>query len=129
MTGGVTIADIGRPGGVGSRVLGFFAYAGPGEVFRFEEACVVTGTRERLQACLAINPRLRKASLTLSKIRFADVYVGLAAGSSYAFDDEAFGRFAPLARDTGIDVAETLPDREPDRFSFVKVALAEPGTR
>ena len=129
MAGGMTTAGIGRPGGVGSRVLGFFAYAGPGEVFRFEEACVVAGSRERLQACLATHPRLRKASLTLAKIRFADVYVGLAAGSSYAFDEEAFERFAPLARDAGIDVAETFPDREPDTFSFVKVALAESGTR
>ena len=129
MTGGMTTAGIGRPGGVGTRVLGFFAYAGPGEVFRFEEACVVAGSRERLQAYLAAHPRLRKASLTLAKIRFADVYVGLAAGSSYAFDEEAFERFAPLARDAGIDVAETFPDREPDTFSFVKVALAEPGTR
>lgn len=108
-----------------SRVLGFFAYAGPGEVFRFEEACVITGSRERLRTCLAIHPELRNASLTLAKMRFADVHAGLDAGAAYAFDEEAFERFAPLARDAGIDVAETFPKGEPDALSFVKVVLAD----
>jgi len=82
----------------GSRVLGFFAYAGPDEVFRFEEACVIAGSRERLQACLAVHPNLRSASLTLAKIRFGDVHAGLDAGAAYALDEEAFKRFAPLFR-------------------------------
>ena len=107
-----------------SRVLGFFAYAGPDEVFRFEDACVIAGSRERLQACLTTHPRLRDASLTLAKIRFADVHAGLHAGAAYALDAEAFERFAPLARDAGIDIAETFPEGEPDTLSFVKVALA-----
>ena len=108
-----------------SRVLGFFAYAGPDEVFRFDEACVIAGSRERLQACLATHPKLRDASLTLAKIRFADVHAGLDAGAAYALDEEAFERFAPLARDAGIDVAETFPEGEPGSLSFVKVALAD----
>ena len=108
-----------------SRVLGFFAHAGPDEVFRFEEACVVAGSQERLRACLAIHPNLRDVSLTLAKIRFADVHAGLDAGAAYAFDEEAFGRFAPLARDAGIDVAETFPDRDVEAFNFVKVKLAD----
>ena len=114
-----------RPRDRDSRVLGFFAYAGPEEVFRFDEACVIAGSRERLQACLATHPKLRGASLTLAKIRFADVHAGLDAGAAYALDEEAFDRFAPLARDAGIDIAETFPDGEPDTFSFVKVALAD----
>ena len=108
-----------------SRVLGFFAYAGPDEVFRFDEACVIAGSRERLHACVATHPKLRGASLTLAKIRFADVHAGLDAGAAYALDEEAFERFAPLARDAGIDVAETFPDGEPGTLSFVKVALAD----
>ena len=108
-----------------SRVLGFFAYASPDEVFRFEEACVIAGSRERLRACLATHPGLRDASLTLAKIRFADVYAGLDAGAVYALDEEAFERFSPLARDAGMDVAETFPEGEPDTLSFVKVALAD----
>ena len=107
-------------------MLGFIAHAGPDEVFRFEEACVVAGSPDRLRACLSIHPKLRDASLTLAKIRFADVHAGLDAGAAYVFDEEAFGRFAPLARDAGIDVAETFPDREAEAFNFVKVRLAEP---
>ena len=106
-------------------MLGFFAYAGPDEVFRFDEACVIAGSRERLQACLATHPKLRDASLTLAKIRFADVHEGLNAGAAYALDEEAFERFAPLARDAGIDVAETFPEGEPETLDFVKVALAD----
>ena len=114
-----------RPRDRDSRVLGFFAYAGPEEVFRFEEACVIAGSRERLQACLATHPKLRDASLTLAKIRFADVHAGLDAGAAYALDEVAFERFAPLARDAGIDIAETFPDEEPGTLGFVKVALAD----
>ena len=114
-----------RPEDRDSRVLGFFAYAGADEVFRFEDACVVTGSRERLRACLATHPKLRHASLALAKIRFADVHAGLGAGAAYAFDEEAFERFAPLARDADIEVAETFPASDPDAFSFVKVVLTD----
>ena len=115
-----------RPHDRDSRVVGFFAHAGPDEVFRFEEACVVAGSLDRLRACLATHPKLRDASLTLAKIRFADVHAGLDAGAAYAFDEEAFERFAPLARAAGIDVTERFPDRDLDRdaFDFVKVTLA-----
>ena len=138
-----------------SRVLGFFAYAGPDEVFRFDEACLIAGSQERLQACLATHPKLRDASLTLAKIRFSDVRAGLDEGAAYALDEEAFERFAnpkcfhprrkaferfdpafPVLRlrrapspappaTAGIDVAETFPDAEPDTLRFVKVALAD----
>ena len=118
-------APTARPRDRDSRVLGFFAYAGPDEVFRFDEACVIAGSRERLQACLATHPKLRDASLTLAKIRFADVRAGLDAGAAYALDEEAFERFAPLALDAGIDIADTFPEGEPDALSFVKVALAD----
>ena len=109
-------------------MLGFFAHAGPDEVFQFDDACLIAGSRERLRACLATHPRLRNASLALAKIRFADVHAGLESGAAYAFDEEAFERFAPLARDAGIDVAETFPDRQADTISFVKVVLADPQT-
>ncbi len=111
-----------------SRVVGFFAHDGPDEVFRFEDACVVAGSRERLRTCLAIHPKLRNASLTLAKIRFADVHAGLDTGAAYAFDEEAFERFAPLARDAGIDVAQTFPGRDFDAFNFVRVKLADTDT-
>ena len=111
-----------------SRVVGFFAHDGSDEVFRFEEACVVAGSRERLRTCLAIHPKLRNASLTFAKIRFSDVHAGLDNGAAYAFDEEAFERFAPLARDAGIDVAETFPGRDLDAFNFVKIKLADADT-
>ena len=117
------------PLGSGSRVLGVYAHAAPDEVLRFEEACLIAGSRERLRAYLQSRPQLRNVALVISKIRFADVHAGLDAGASYAFDKEAFERFAPLARDAGIDVAETFPeptDRENEAFSFLKVRLADP---
>lgn len=110
-----------------SRVLGFFAHTSRDEVFRFEEACVVAGSQDRLRACLAAGPKLRDASLTFTKIRFADVHAGLDAGAAYAFDEAAFERFAPLARDAGIDVSETFPDHDGEALSFVKVKLADAG--
>ena len=115
-------------GAPGSRVLGFFAYADADEVFRFENACVVAGSRDRLRRYLVGIPKLANAALAISKIRFADVYAGLDAGAAYAFDREAYERFAPLARDAGIDVADAFPEScgpEAESFSFVKVRLAD----
>ena len=89
---------------------------------------MVAGSRERLRACIATHPNLRNASLALAKIRFADVLAGLDAGAAYAFDEESFERFAPLARDAGIDVAETFPRRDADALDFVKVRLADADT-
>ena len=115
-----------------SRVLGFFAYADAGEVFRFEDACVVAGSRDRLRDYVAGNPKLADAGLAISKIRFADVHTGLDAGAAYAFDRDAFERFAPLARAAGIGVADAFPEpssQEGDSFSFVKVTLEDPDAR
>ena len=121
-----------RHGRNDSRVLGVCAQAAPDEVFRFEDACLIAGSPERMRTYLAANPRLRGSAMAVSKIRFADVHAGLDAGAAYAFDREAFERFSPLARDAGIDVAETFPespDRENEAFSFVKVRLADPQAR
>ena len=110
-------------------MLGVYAHAGPDEVFRFEEACLIAGSRERLRAYVSTRPQLRNAALSISKIRFADVHAGLDSGAAYAFDKEAFERFAPLARDAGIDVAETFPEssgRGNDAFRFLKIRLADP---
>ena len=109
-------------------MLGFFAYAGAAEVFRFEDACVVAGSRDSLRGYLAGNPQLANAPLSISKTRFADVCAGLDAGAAYAFDREAYERFAPLARAAGIDVADAFPESsgtEAESFSFVKVRLAD----
>ena len=109
-------------------MLGFIAYATAAEVFRFEDACVVAGSPERLRRYLAGNPGLAGAALAISKIRFADVHAGLDTGAAYAFDRAAYERFAPLARDAGIDVADAFPESsgtEAESLSFVKVRLAD----
>lgn len=109
-------------------MLGFIACATATEVFRFEDACVVAGSDALLRSYLAGNPNLANAALAISKIRFADVHAGLDAGAAYAFDREAYERFAPLARDAGIDVADAFPESsgtEVETFSFVKVRLAD----
>ena len=109
-------------------MLGFIAHAGTAEVFRYEDACVVAGSRDLLRSYLAANPGLAHASLAISKIRFADVRAGLDTGAAYAFDREAYERFAPLACDAGIDVADAFPEAsgaEAGSFSFVKVRLAD----
>lgn len=41
---------------------------------------------------------------TVRKTRFQEILQGLSLGAAYAFDEESYGRFYPLAREEGLPV-------------------------
>jgi len=64
--------------------------------------------------------------ITIRKTRFGEIVQGLLAGGAYAFDQEAYSRFVPLARDLGLPVLEPeFPSAPSDERRFFTVRFVE----
>ena len=101
-----------------SKVIGFFAYASSGEVACTGEACVIAGSYSAMKAYLSeISPDGQ--SMKIKKTRFGEIKTGLGLGSAYAFDEESYGRFYPLAKQTGMNVAQAdFSEKQEDEKRF-----------
>ncbi len=88
-----------------SKVIGYFAYASRNEVVCTDgAACVITGSQKSMATYIKeIDPNNLK-NHTIRKTRFGEIMQGILFGAAYAFDEEAYNRFYPLARDEGLDV-------------------------
>ena len=88
-----------------SKVIGYFAYVSPAEVVCTGDACVISGSESAMRDYLIeLNPD-REGMHTIRKTRFAEIMFGIRSGAAYAFDEEAYSRFYPLAREAGLHVA------------------------
>ncbi len=89
-----------------SKVIGHFAYASPTKIVCTGKACVISGSQHAMRYYIAeIDPEGWKKN-TIKKTRFGEIMRGLQLGAAYAFDEESYGRFYPLARKEGLPVAE-----------------------
>ena len=110
-----------------TRVIGFFAFLPPRDVFRHGDACVVAGSEEAMRRYLEFMPRQTVGKMQITKSRFGDVKEGMEGGGVYAFDQAAYERFYLLAQRAGIDVqAEEFPTGNENELHFVKVKLENP---
>ena len=107
-----------------SKVIGYFAYASPSEVVCTGEACVISGTDRAMRDYVAeIDPEGYKRR-TIKKTRFGEILRGLKLGAAYAFDEESYKKFYPLARQEGLLVAEANFDEMKSKgFRFFTVQL------
>jgi hypothetical protein len=96
-----------------TRVIGYFAYLSPTDLVCTDtDACVIAGSGEAMQQYLSeMAPSTAGASVR--KTRFVEILRGLNLGAAYAFDNESYARFYPLAREAGLDVAQ--PDFDEER--------------
>lgn len=88
-----------------TKVIGFFAYASPSEVVCTDgAACIITGSQKSMEEYLKeLDPQnIRKR--TIKKTRFGEIIKGMHLGAAYGFDEDAYNRFYPLAREIGLDV-------------------------
>ena len=61
---------------------------------------------------------------SIKKARFVDVVTGLERGGAYAFDEEAYRRFAPLAKAQGTPCADyDFSPTAPDDIKLVTISL------
>ena len=109
-------------------VIGFFAYRSRLEVICVnEDACLVAGSKLAMKAYVVELDPANVGRTTIRKTRFGEIVRGLRLGAAYAFDEPAYSRFYPLAREAGLPVA--LADYaaarvEGLRFLTVRVTVA-----
>lgn len=61
---------------------------------------------------------------TIRKTRFGEILQGLRMGAAYAFDEDSYNIFYPLARQEGLDVAKAdFWARKQEGFRFFTVKL------
>lgn len=88
-----------------TKIIGFFAYSSPREVVCTDNAaCIIAGFQKSMEEYLKeLDPHNRKIR-TIRKTRFGEIMQGLLQGAAYAFDEDAYSRFYPLAREAGLEV-------------------------
>jgi hypothetical protein len=88
------------------------------------DACVIAGSRETMEHYLADADPLRASGAVIRKTRFKEIRQGLELGGAYAFDEQSYEQFYPLARKIGLAVEEadfeTARERG-DRFFTVRL--------
>ena len=92
------------------------------------DACIITGIPEGMQGVLErLAPRRRNA-MSVRKTTFGEIWQGLEMGGAYAFDQQAYEVFRPLAGRAGRPLAEEdVSDPGPTGLHFVRVVrCAEP---
>lgn len=85
-----------------TKVIGYFAQKSPTELFCDERALVITGSESLMKQALALHGQSPASAFTIRKTRFRDILAGIQYGGAYAFDEESYRRFAPLAETFGI---------------------------
>ncbi len=111
-----------------TKVLGYFAYLSPTHVVCTDvDACVVSGSIRAMEEYLAEIDPLGAAKATVKKTRFGEILRGLEFGAAYAFDEESYARFYPLAVEAGIPVAAADFEgqrHQGGRFFTVRLAVS-----
>ena len=86
----------------GTKVIGYLAYATLEEVVCDGDACVIAGSEEAMMTFLANTKRYPGIRPSIRKARFSDIMNGMGYGAAYAFDEQAYNRFYPLASREGL---------------------------
>lgn len=109
-----------------SRVIGYFAFLSPAQVVCTDvDACVVAGSDGAMERYLAESEPAAAPRATVKKTRFGEILRGLELGAAYAFDNESYARFYPMAREAGIPVEAVdfeAHRRKGERFFTVRLA-------
>ena len=84
------------------KVIGYLAQRSQTELYCDGTALVITGSEATLKKMLSIAGVKEPHLYTIRKARFGDIIRAMRLGAAYSFDEEAYGRFAPLAEEHGI---------------------------
>jgi hypothetical protein len=97
-----------------TKVIGYFAVDSDDHVLCEGDACVIasdeTSMKHYIQAIFK-----HQGALAIRKTRFIEIAQGLALGASYAFDFQAYQRFAPLASKIGMNPTQPLSLQQSDQ--------------
>ena len=112
-----------------AKVIGYFAYASQTDVVCDGDACVIAGSDEDLRTYISELGVADGITHTVKKTRFGEIMRGMNLCAAYAFDEEAYNRFYPLARREGYDFGpEDFSATGPGKgVRLVRVQLKAPG--
>ena len=91
---------------IDSKVIGYFAFSSPTEVICEGDACVISGNEQGMRNYIqSASPDASKKT-TIKKTRFGEIIKGMEMGAPYAFDEQSYNRFYPLANKIGFNLKE-----------------------
>ncbi len=113
-----------------TKVIGYFAYASPEEVACDGEACMIAGSEAAMKRYLSISDPGNIHRQTIKKTRFGEIMKGLKLGGSYSFDEDAYNRFYPLAKQVGMPIeAADFTGSDSEEIKFMTVTPTGPGRK
>lgn len=89
---------------INSKVIGYFAYHLPAEVVCDGDACVIAGSEESMRDYIKSVSSVSLKRNTIKKTRFGEIIDGIKRGGAYAFDEQSYNRFFPLANKVGFNL-------------------------
>lgn len=106
---------------IDSKVIGYFAFSSPTAVICEGDACVISGSEKIMRDYIASAAQGSSQSNTIKKTRFGEIIKGMEMGAPYAFDEESYNRFYPLANKIGLDLKEEVFSATETGFHFVVI--------
>jgi len=105
------------------KVVGYFASRSATELFCDDRALLIAGSHETLRQAISLRGGA-PGNFNIRKTRFGEILTGLRLGGAYAFDEEAYKRFAPLGEAAGIPVQKF--DFTPSEVGKIKFLVLDP---
>jgi hypothetical protein len=85
-------------------IIGYLAMFSRYELLCDGDACIIAGSADKLKEYMEAHRGRLSAYYEIKKVRFDALLQGLQAGAAYAFDEEAYHLFYPLAQRAGLMV-------------------------
>lgn len=91
------------------KVIGCFAHIGKMDVMCVDvDACLIADSQEKMEEYIKGTEmdEGKKRKFQIKKTRFGEIMAGIKLGAAYSFDENAYERFYPLAKENGIELKE-----------------------
>jgi len=114
------------------KVIGYFGYLPSSNVVCDGDACIIAGSEASFKRYLKIANPPNVDKVVIKKTRFGEVFRGLSLGGPYSFDEEAYGRFYPLAKKAGLDIPKANFNTKPGgeiQFMTIRTKLSPGSTQ
>lgn len=91
---------------IDSKVIGFFAYTPSTDTICDGDACIIAGSETTMKSYIASILPKNTTKTIIKKTRFIEIVQGMSKGGHYAFDEDSYNRFYPLANKRGFNLQE-----------------------
>ncbi|SLM30323.1 hypothetical protein MTBBW1_220015 [Desulfamplus magnetovallimortis] len=109
------------------KIIGYFAFVPPNQVVCTGDrgdACVISASSRTMKAFVKEIDPDDFTKRIIKKTSFEEILNGLKLGAAYAFDQDSYKKFYPLARKEGLQVAEAnFEEMKSKGFRFFTVQL------